>query len=367
MQDDTGSFPLRRSRLLLWFVLGVVAGIVALVIELSPPGSHLSGILRVGAESPARTVIEMELGQVPVTNGVGHDGQYSYLVARDPFATEGYANLADDGGYRFRRALYGWLAGGFGQFTPRETLWGLLIWAIVGLGLATAAIADVAASLNARRWAIAGVVANIGLWLSIQLATPDALGMGLSLVALALVLRKRTTSAGWLFAAAALTKETFMLFPLALTCWLITQHRFRRAIATSAPPLVVLVAWSGWLSIQLGDGFSTKGNLALPLTGLLDSLPWSNDTSGVLAGLAILGVILAISGFVLDRSALLRWLTAPWIATAIISSSLVWKDGNNAARALAPCWMLGVLALAHWRAQSKQPAAGPVRDSTSPP
>jgi len=350
MQRDS-QLHLRLSQLLLWFMLGAGIGAVALMLELTPQGSHVSDVLRVGVDSPARPIIEGDLGPISLSQGTGHDGQYSYLVARDPFALGNYSAFGDDVGYRFRRALYGWVAGGFGLLSPYAALWGLAFWGIVGLGIATAAIADIAISLQARMWAVGGVAANIGMWLSVQLATPDALAMGLSLTGVAFALRKKYVAAAWLFAAAGLTKETFLLFPIAIGGWLVTHHHFKRAVTVAAPALVALVLWSTWLNARVGNGFSAKGNLSWPLVGLWHSLPWSGAPSTVLGLVAVVGLLLGVVGAVLDRSRLLWWLVGPWVAIALISSGLVWMNGDNAVRALAPNWTLGLLALAHWTAR----------------
>ncbi|NIA25936.1 MAG: hypothetical protein GWP04_10270 [Gammaproteobacteria bacterium] len=350
---EHGSSRRSRSLHLVWFSVGVAVGAVALVLQLGSPGAHLSDILRVGEASPARALIASELGTLHYTQGQGHDGQYSYLVARDPLAQRGLANQADDGGYRFRRALYSWLAGGFGSLTPWGTLWGLAVWSILGLGIATAAIAEIARLLGARQWAVVGVVANLGLWLPVQLATADALAIGLALAGVALVLHDKTWLAALVFAAAVLTKDTYLAFPLAVSAWLLTTRRRRDAVAVLLPAVLLLLGWSSWLELQIGQGFSLKGNLSWPLVGLVESLPWQSTANGALAVMALLGFVVAAAGVGLARHPLLTWLTAPWMLTALLSSRLVWEGGNNAVRALAPLWALGFLSLALWAAQRR--------------
>lgn len=339
--------PSNARFLVLWFLLGNLIALGALALQLTDPGSDLSDVLRVGIDSPAGPFIESELGPVRMTNGQGHDGQYSYLIARDPLDLDGLARLADDGGYRFRRALYGWLAGGFGLLPPREALIGLAFWSILGVGLASAALADIASSLGTATWVVGGVIANIGLWLSVQLATADALAMGLALLGVSLMLRRRETAAAWVMAAAVLTKDSYLLFPLALGGWMVAALGFRRAIAFVLPSLGALISWALWLQLRTGDGFSLKGNLGVPLRGLMQALPWSSGPDLVLGAIALLGLALSVTGVFLTRDRMLGWLAIPWILTAILSSSLVWQEGNNAARALAANWTLGFLMLGY--------------------
>lgn len=347
----TDSPALRPAPLALWFSIGLVVASGALLLQLTSPGAQLSDILRVGIESPAREYMSEELGSIRLAQGSGHDGQYSYLVARDPFALKGLWKMANDGGYRFRRALYGWLAGGFGLISPQGVLWGLAAWAIMGFGLATAALADIAAHVRARAWAVVGVLGNIGLWLSIQLATADALAMGLSLAGISLVLRRRTVAAAVAFTAAVLTKDTFLLFPLAVAGWMLSDREPRKAFAMAIPPIAALLLWSAWLQIQIGTAFSLKGNLGLPFVGLAEALPWLNRTDAVLGWLAISGLLFAITGVAFDRTRPTVWLAVPWIIIAVLSSHLVWENGNNAVRALAANWTLGCLMASEWVAQ----------------
>ena len=350
---EHGSSRRSRSLHLIWFTVGIAVGTVALMLQLGTPGAYLSDILRVGEASPTRALIASELGTLHYAQGQGHDGQYSYLVARDPLAQHGLASLADDGGYRFRRALYSWLAGGFGSLTPKGTLWGLAMWSILGLGIATAAIDEIARVLGARQWAVVGVVANLGLWLSVQLATADALAIGLALAGVALVLHDKTWLAAFAFAAAVLTKDTYLTFPLTVSAWLLTTRRRRDALVAFLPAVLVLLGWSLWLQLQIGHGFSLKGNLSWPVAGLVESLPWQSPVTGSLVVMTLLGFVIAAAGIVLARHPLLAWLTAPWILTGLLSSRLVWQEGNNAARALAPLWALGFLSLALWAAQGR--------------
>ncbi len=50
----------------------------------------------------------------------------------------------------------------------------------------------------------------------------------------------------------------------------------------------------------------------------------------------------------LTRHRLLIWLTLPWVAVALVSSPVVWGDGNNAVRAFAPLWLCAVLGAGIW-------------------
>ena len=330
-----------------WFAIGVVVALAAQWAQVGDSEHDLTFTLRVGEESGARGFIEDELGAIQLTRGAGHDGQYNYLIARDPFLTEGLAELADRPGYRFRRPLLGWAAGAFGFASPTASLFGLTIWAAAGLGLATAALADLAALLGARRWATLGVLANLGLLLSVQLVTSDSLGLGLSLVAVAMVLRSRIALGVVALILAVLAKDAYLLFAVGLAGWLWLQTRRRDATAVLLFPLGTLLAWASWVSTQTTEAFSSGANLTWPFSGLMASVgQWIGTADVVQAAFALTSLVLATVAMIVTRHRLLAWLTLPWLAIALTSSELVWRDGNNAARAFAALWTLGVLGIA---------------------
>lgn len=342
----TGS---RSTRAVAWFVIGVAVATFAQWNQLRSVGGDLAFTLRVGTESQARPLIEEELGQIPLTEGLGHDGQYAYLIARDPLGLGGNPHLADDGPYRYRRAMYGWLAGGFGLLPPRAVVFGLSLWAIIGFGAATAVLADIGSLLGARWWAVVGVLGNLGLWLSVQLATADTLAMALVLLAVDLALRRRNGWAIVALAAAALTKDAYLLFAVGLAGWTFLGGRRGMAAAFLLAPAAPLALWAGWLTWQFGGGLSTKENLAAPLAGLIDSVSqWDPGADLVQAVVAVAALVAATSVAVLVRNRLLTWLAMPWVAVALISSEVVWADGNNAVRVFAPLWLVAWLGAAIW-------------------
>jgi hypothetical protein len=193
------------------------------------------------------------------------------------------------------------------------------------------------------------VIGNLGLWLSVQLATADALAMALALLAVSLALRRRS---GWIIvalAAAVLTKEAYWLFALGLGGWMFWRGERRQGIAWAALPVVPLALWIAWLSMQVGGGLSTKHNFSWPGVGLIKALSEWETTGDLVQALLALGALIAGLAVVwATRHSLIAWLTLPWVAVALVSSVVVWGDGNNAVRAFAPLWLLTWLGLAWW-------------------
>ncbi len=164
-----------------WLFAGMVASLWLQWAQASAVGGW-SGLMATSAESRLRPVIEQELGTVTLLPS-GHDGQFSFVIAIDPFNRQGTAALFDDAPYRYRRILYPLLAGGAGLLPGKVTLVGLILLAVLGMGLATASTAALAGRLDISRWVVAAVLANPGVWLGVQLLTSDPLALGLALTA----------------------------------------------------------------------------------------------------------------------------------------------------------------------------------------
>ena len=226
---------------------------------------------------------------------------------------------------------------------------GLIVWSAIGMGLATAAVADLGASFGTRPWVVAGVLANPGVWLSVQLLTPDVLALGLALTGVALWSRHLRVWSLVALALAALGKDQYLLVAFGLAGWEWFRANRREAALVAVGAAVPLTIWSIWLTVSMGEGLTPRGNFSLPVVGIIDAVGgWSGTGSKDLTFslIALLGLLLAAVIPFLVRSSLLKWLTWPWVVLAMISSGWVWNLGNNSLRVFAPLLTLSVLCLA---------------------
>lgn len=329
-----------------WFGVGLVLATCLQLLQgaLSAPAMTL----RVGEESSTARFISQDLGEpLPLVEGHGHDGRYSYLVARDPFALRGLADLEGIGGYRFRRVLYSWLAGGFGILPPRAVLWGLILWSATGYAAAAAAVSLLARQLGTRWWAPLGVLANIGLILSIQLSTADTLALALALWGVVSWMSGRKGWAIAALAAAGLAKDYYLLFGYGIAGFQVRSRGWRSGVLTGLLVSIPLGMWVAWLALHTGNSLSAQDNLAAPFIGMARAVQmWATKGDFVLGLAALVSFAAALLGVVVARRWLLYWLTIPWLCLAAVSSVNVWRFGNNAVRALAPLWTLAILAFA---------------------
>jgi len=346
----------RLAPCVFWFSVGLLLGVSAIAAQGAP---NAASLLRVGSRNPLIAQIEHELGPVHPRDETGHDGQLFYLIARDPLNAFGTAQrLAEFDNnpprYRYRRILYPLLAGGFGHFSGRQTLVGMILLTVVGLGLAAVATADLAHGLNVRGGVVLVAILNLGLLLSVMLLTSDALALGFALGGLALTGRRRTAAALIAFALAVLTKEVYAVVPLAVAGVNLWRRCLRDALVVSMS-LLPWVAWTAWVWARVPYVPVTANNLGVPFGGVLESVPrWpalyaANGAQIVVAVFDIFVFALAIILSLIGRNALLRSAVVAWLAVAFVSTSLVWSIPTNVARAFAVLWPLGWLLWAERR------------------
>jgi hypothetical protein len=296
-------------------------------------------MLEVGETSNLRPLIEEQLGDVPLADGPGHDGQIYYAIALDLDGSD-VGPLLDHAAYRYRRILFPLLGSGFGLLDGLPLLLGMIGVNVVSFATAAGLTAAMAKRAGQRELLALAVLLNPGAWLSVQLLTCDILALALMVVALDLSLRRSRWGAGAAFGLSVLAKEVFLATPVPLA---VPDVRRRWPLALA--PLAGIVAWMGLLSVWVSDGFAARGNLGWPLMGIVSaSANWGGlDPKEWFYLVIALGFVVVGAVWSLKRS-WLRWPITAWTVLALISSNWVWDFGNNAARAFAPIVVLVALA-----------------------
>ena len=335
---------LHRIPLGAWFFVGalVVAGVQA--VHLSRCDWNPTALLQVGTGSPARGQIERDFPGLRLEPTLGHDGKYSYLVARAPAFwradAETLANLQDPG-YRYARPLYPLLAGLGGQLSPSGTLTGLVLVQILAGGLGAVALAAFARTQRLPIAFVAVNIANPGIAGSACLLTCDALAHALALLAWYCAEARRFRVAIPLFALALATKEYYALTPLARAAALAANGQWRRALALAILPAIPILCWKLELFAALGPG-EGQGNFTWPGGGILASATlWSTRYAPVgLLGIGLVaGALTAACARRLPPR--LRLACAVWGTLGLCLSELVWNDPNDLLRAIGPAWWFG--------------------------
>jgi hypothetical protein len=291
-------------------VLAVVAALVALIPVLRPVGWDLTALPRVDDHTVMGAAArKLDPGFHTVQIGA-YDGQFYWGIAVDPIATGDVHQAFDKASYRYGHPLFGWLgwllSAGQARAAPA---------ALLGAGLASLVAAAVAASLLGRAlgrqgWEGVFVAANPGLLYSTAHDLTEPLSAALLLAGLLVYLRGRRVTAAVCFGLLVLSKEQFVLVPLAIAAWELVRYRGRLRDAT---PLVACVApaagWWIYARLQLGAWFTSgSSGLTTPLAGwkraILDSGIGTYSPDGAvnisaeseLVVLAALLILLALAG-----------------------------------------------------------------------
>lgn len=218
-----------------------------------------------GEDGPSADAVADRFGEeVLLEDRVGYDGQQFWALAVTFPDLDGAVPALDDARYRSQRILTPALAsvGGDGNGAAAA----LLFLGAVGAGIGGGALADLAARHGRPAWV--GLLFFFPVALSVAWGLSDALAFGLGLLGVALVDRGRYGWAALAFAVGALGREPVALMALAAGAGLLVAGRARwRDVLVLATPLVVVVAWMGWLAWQLPTG---ENDERLAPLGLLD-------------------------------------------------------------------------------------------------
>jgi hypothetical protein len=240
------------------------------------------------------------------------------------------------------------LGSAFGLFGGETLLWSLTTLNLGGFVLGAWAFSSIVRERGLPWWLPVIPLLNVGLFLSLQSTTPDAAGLGLAMLAMALAVKGRHLFAAFAAGGAALTKEVFVAICVSLGLWALICLRRRSVALTYFAATLPALFWSTYLFVRLEEGPATGGNLGMPFAGILESLAfWSStssrDRSFTALSIAILGI--AVLSLLKAEKGLWLYLLAPFVAIALVASRAVWYLGNNSLRTLAPLLPLAVLVL----------------------
>lgn len=342
-----GSEAITLTAAALWFLggFGLVFGFQAWWVGVHD--GNWTVLVKVGSHRPHRDQLASELGPLVYLDELGHDGQFNYMIARDPWCLQDpelYLPGFDMPRYRYRRILFPLLAGGGGLFSPRLTLAGLIFWLAVGNGLVAVAAADLAAAWKLPAMAPLLVVFNLGAILSAQILTGDVLALGLALLGVAWWERRAETAAAVALAGAFLVKDTAFLVGLSIVLAALTQNRLLAAVRLLVLACLPLLVWSLWIQWRLPGGQGLN-NFTFPGGGIIDSFPfWQEKLTPLIAGSALI-LFLAFSIYLGYRTSnpILKWSCFLWAGLALFLSDGVWAYPANAFRALCPLWTFAVM------------------------
>ena len=288
-----------------------------------------------GALGPSAAIIRRDFGAGAVPAGrTGYDGQQFYAIARFFPHLSQAARYVDLPRYRLLRIGAPALASLAGPGTGIVVA--LLILNIIGVGLAVAGVADLAARHGRPGWI--GYLAGLPLLEGLTISTPEPLAVGLAMVAVAAADRRRHGTAVALLVGSALVREAGAVVAVAVALGLLLgpDRPRRRTLAAYLLPGGVLAAWSEVLAHQVGGAQSIFSRFS-PL-GLLHA---SGPSLAVAIGALLLGVVATWQW----RDVPVVWPVAAAFGLWILVYTAATSDWLALPRAAAPALVLGTCAL----------------------
>jgi hypothetical protein len=208
--------------------------------------------------------------------GDGYDGQWYHNLAHDPFFRRGFARNIDEPRLRSRRILlplWGFLLG-LGQDRWIDRGYFISVWTFVFLGAYW--LARFAEMHDWSPWIGIGFVLLPATLISVERMTVDVVLASLC-AGYAFYAQEPDVAVPWRSAklwmvllAAALTRETGILLPMAYCFYLLTQKRLRSALLF-ATALIPTVAWYAFVDSKTPP-LQRQFFVIFPFAGFLDRL-----------------------------------------------------------------------------------------------
>jgi hypothetical protein len=255
-------------------ILALVAALLALIPALRPVGWDVTALPRVADNTGMGAAAQAKDPGFHTVHIGAYDGQFYWGIAVDPIATGDVHQSFDTASYRYGHPLLGWLGWLLSAGQARAASAALL-----GVGLVSLVVGAVAASLlgqafGRRGWEGMFVAANPGLLYASVHDLAEPLSAALLVGGLLLYVRSRRLPAAVCFGLLVLSKEQFVLVPLALAIWELVRVRVRvRAAFVLVAPILPVAGWWVYARLQLGAWFTSGTTaLAFPLSGWKRSL-----------------------------------------------------------------------------------------------
>jgi hypothetical protein len=326
------------------WVVGIVGFLIGAGIVLRfliPAGMDPTIFLALGERSPQASYARQHLGPVATRSNFGHDGQFFFIQANDPWYLDPdtSAVLLDFPVYRAERMLFPLLAGGFGLFPPGVIVWAMLIINLVCLGLGAFLAARVAVIWGGTPWIGLSFPLNVGLVFELFIGGSGILAYLLCVGAVYALAVEREWAAAILLSGAALSRETMIGFAIGIVVlgWLETR---RPPWILIAMPVGALTLWLAYLGSRF-VGISGSGEawpiLAPPFVGMYQAFrSWIVDSSDLLLNVAIVVVVVAFLLRAVNSRSTIVWGALPFVALATVLGVSVWRQPLDISRALAP-------------------------------
>ena len=224
---------------------GAITAVLVVLVAFGP--LEVVDLVAPGRAGSGGDVMVQDFGAASIPDGFAYDGQTVYLGARALPDLDAAIQAVPGPEFRLRRVLVPLLASLGGTGNTIVLL--ITLWGVVGLGLATWGLADLAA--RAGRDPRLGYAATAALAFPTVIGTSEPLAFGLGFAGLALAARSRLAWAAVALALAGLARETALVFAVALALDLLLDRRIRAAVAVALGSMAPFVAWNALLQSRV--------------------------------------------------------------------------------------------------------------------
>jgi hypothetical protein len=319
---------------------------------------------------------------------VGYDGQWYLIQANDPLLVTDLPTRFDAPRYRAIRMLYptlGWLlAAGQSPATP----YALLVLAMLAFAFGCACCGRIVSAYGRSPWWGMLFAVVPGTQIGLAFATAEPLALALAVLGISLALERRYLWAGFAFAGAALTKETYLAFAAVTVVFLtidslargVAAARWlRSAAAVALPGVASLFAW--WVYVEQtlpwAPNHGAFDRFSPPFVGwwqVLNTIARGDYPAGdvfnipselvMVASFAVLVAAVVLALWL--RQSLLAYQGIAWAMFGLVIAGFLLERYGSANRALAPAVLLALLFLVTVRFSARRPwSPAASREATS--
>ena len=282
-------------------LLAALLTVIAMIPSLRPAGWSLTVLPRVGAGSAMAASAKAVDPGFRLVNQGAYDGQFYWGIAVDPIARGNVHQSFDTASYRYGHPLLGWLGWGLSFGQARFAAAALAVLGVLSM-FAAGATAAALGLVRGRSGVEALFVAlNPGLLYAAAHTLTEPLSAALLLGAFYGYVRDRRPLMYACLVLLPLSKEQFVLVPLALAAWeLVRRGRRITDVIPLVATLVPAVAWWVYARVTLGAWFTTGDTaLGFPLRGwaraLVDAGAHSYATDAATNQLGEVTVVLLVA------------------------------------------------------------------------
>jgi len=332
-------------------VIGVAAHVLFVVGVLSTHHNDPSWFVRFGVEAEQTVLGREVLGDVSTHPGVGADGQYFWILARDPLLLnpQQTATWLDRPVYRAQRIGYPAFAAPWRLLGERTLLWGLLLANIAVVAAGSYFTARLAMCLGLPARTALAFAFNPGVIFSTMFDLCDALALAATVGALYAAVTRKRVALACLSAVAGLTKEPAVLAlgAAALVGGAGGARDGRPALEGKtralliAPAALAIGAWGGYVRARFGSASASVVEFAPPFVGLVTAWQTRWSDGRIVETVSAAGILIAACAVVFlfaRRRTLLLAAALPYALLVPFLSEHVMLFTTNALRAFAPAF-----------------------------